>query len=294
MGLPPRAVVVTRETELDALLGAHSTIAAVRFFLEGQGRSTAQVEERHAIQRGALESVLTQIPLDWRRARVERGDLDRFLFTPEDVVLTVGQDGLVANVAKYLDGQPVIGVNPGLFDGVLAPHAPARVRELMLAVVAGELHPEARTLVEASSYGQRLLALNEIFVGHRAHQSARYLIEVRGHRERHSSSGLIVSTGTGASGWARSICRVRETAPELPGPTDAALAFLVREAWPSGETFTELTDGLLGHDDELVIESEMNAGGVVFGDGLEADFLPLDFGREVRLRVAERALQLCL
>lgn len=41
-----------------------------------------------------------------------RGDLDRFLFEPDDIVLALGQDGLVANVAKYLDGQPVIGSNP--------------------------------------------------------------------------------------------------------------------------------------------------------------------------------------
>jgi len=56
--------------------------------------------------------VLGAIPSDWRRARVDRADLDRFLFEPEDVVVAVGQDGLVANVAKYLTGQPVIGCNP--------------------------------------------------------------------------------------------------------------------------------------------------------------------------------------
>ena len=41
-----------------------------------------------------------------------RGDLDRFLFEPDDLVVIVGQDGLVANVSKYLDGQPVVGINP--------------------------------------------------------------------------------------------------------------------------------------------------------------------------------------
>ena len=61
------------------------------------------------------------MPADWRQALVRRADLDRFLFGPEDVVVAVGQDGLVANVAKYLDGQPVLGVNPApdLYDGVL-------------------------------------------------------------------------------------------------------------------------------------------------------------------------------
>ena len=46
-------------------------------------------------------------------------------FGPEDVIIAVGQDGLVANVAKYLDGQPVVGVNPDpqRNPGVLVRHA---------------------------------------------------------------------------------------------------------------------------------------------------------------------------
>ncbi len=43
---------------------------------------------------------------------MSRPELNRFLFEPEDVVIAVGQDGLVANVAKYLSGQMVVGVNP--------------------------------------------------------------------------------------------------------------------------------------------------------------------------------------
>lgn len=42
---------------------------------------------------------------------IKRAHFDRFVFAPEDVVIAVGQDGLVANVAKYLDGQPVLGIN---------------------------------------------------------------------------------------------------------------------------------------------------------------------------------------
>jgi hypothetical protein len=30
---------------------------------------------------------------------------------PKDVVMTLGQDGLVVNTAKYLNGQPIIAVN---------------------------------------------------------------------------------------------------------------------------------------------------------------------------------------
>lgn len=112
MSLPPRAVVVHRATELTELIARHGTRQQAGFFLAGRGRDLAELDARHQAQQEALATVSAAIPLDWRRAVAERNDLDRFGFGPEDVVIAVGQDGLVANVAKYLDGQPVIGINP--------------------------------------------------------------------------------------------------------------------------------------------------------------------------------------
>ena len=65
--------------------------------------------------------------------------------------------------------------------------------------------------------GQRLLALNEIFVGHRSHQSARYLIRTREGEEHQSSSGVLCASGTGSTGWARSVARQRGLEARLPG-----------------------------------------------------------------------------
>jgi hypothetical protein len=123
--LPPRAVIVTRPTEYDDLLQRHATREQARFFLASRGQRLDEVESRHAQVKSAFEAVLAAIPYRFRRAIVRRADLDRFLFEPEDIVVAVGQDGLVANVAKYLSGQIVIGINPSpaLFDGVLVRHA---------------------------------------------------------------------------------------------------------------------------------------------------------------------------
>ena len=148
-------------------------------------------------------------------------------------------------------------------------------------------------MVEARTRdGQALLALNEIFVGHRTHQSARYLLGFGGRRERHSSSGFICATGTGATGWARSIALGRTDAPPPPAPTAPELVFLVREAWPSVRTGTSLVAGVVGAGAELVVTSEMNDGGVVFGDGIEDDRLPMPYGQELALRRAEQVLRL--
>lgn len=295
--LPPRAVVVTRATEYEGLLLRHGTREQARFFLETRERKLDDVLARHEMQEAALHAVGAQVPMSWRRAKVERADLDRFLFEPEDIVIAVGQDGLVANVAKYAKGQTVIGVNPSkaLFDGVLVRHPPQAVADLLAMCARGALKVEERSMVRASTPdGSALVALNEIYIGHRTHQSSKYVIAIDSKSERHSSSGLIVCTGTGSTGWARSVSIRREGCPQLPPPTSHELAFLVREAWPSVVTGTALVHGVLKKGAALVVTSEMNDGGVAFGDGIEEDNLELPWGQVVTIARAEEALRLAV
>ena len=109
MSLAPRVVLVYRRTELDELLAHHGTYGQAAFFLSSRGRQIEQVATRHHTQAQTITAVTQAIPVDWRRGTVERGDLSRFLFAEDDIIVAVGQDGLVANVAKYLNGQVVIG-----------------------------------------------------------------------------------------------------------------------------------------------------------------------------------------
>ncbi len=292
---PPRVVVVTRPTDWQALVERHGTPQQARFFLEGRGQRAAEVEERHQRFLEALQRVLQAVPLQWRRSQVTRADLAAFVFEPADLVLALGQDGLVANVARYLDGQLVLGVNPDpeSVDGILVRHSPAAVPDLLRAAAAGRCRTEARTMAEARlDDGQRLLALNEVFVGNRTHQSARYQIRLGDQEERQSSSGLILATGTGATGWARSIDLQRRAHVGLPQPTDCKLAFFVREAFPSRTTGTRLDGGELAAGESLEVVSEMNEDGVIFGDGIELDRLDFAWGRTAVLGVAGERLQL--
>ncbi|MEV6303107.1 hypothetical protein AB0M02_27080 [Actinoplanes sp. NPDC051861] len=289
-GLAPRAVVVSRPSELSSLLARHGTRGAAAFFLKSRGRDLDEVTARDAALTSALTAVGAAIPADWRRGHVSREDLPRFLFGPEDVVVVVGQDGLVANVAKYLDGQRVIGVDPepGRNAGVLVRHQPAAVAGLL----RGDLSGEARTMVVARlDDGQQLYGLNEIFIGDAGHQSARYVLSVSSSVERQSSSGLIVGTGTGATGWCASIARDRATPPPMPAPADPAVCWFVREAWPSPATGASLVGGVLSGAQSLELTSESERL-VAFADGVEADALQMTWGQRITVTVADRRLQL--
>jgi NAD kinase len=290
MSLTPRVVVVTRRTEYDEMLATHGTRGQAAFFLSTRGRDIAELEARHRLTQQAIETATAAIPVDWRRGSVERSDVSRFLFSPDDLVVVVGQDGLVANVAKYLDGQPVIGVDPepARNAGVLVTHAARDVGDLLRA--ADQV--TERTMVEAQlDDGQRLLALNEIFVGHPSHQTARYDLHTPdAGDEAQASSGLIVATGTGATGWCRSIARERNSAVLLPSPADPRLVWFVREAWPSPATGTDLTEGELdGSQLAVTVKSDRL---VAFGDGIETDALTLTWGQTLTIGRAATALRL--
>ncbi|MGV9264771.1 hypothetical protein ACWDRR_08935 [Kitasatospora sp. NPDC003701] len=330
MTLAPRAVLVHRRTEYEELLAHHGTPGQAAFFLSARGRSMAEVEERHRRQADALARAAAAVPLEWRRTRVERADLPRFLFEPEDVVVVVGQDGLVANVAKYLDGQPVIGVDadPGRNPGVLVRHRADALAALLPAAVArsGARHLEERTMVEAvADDTQRLLALNEVYVGQPGHQTARYRLAVAGAApdgapagsaagghasgrsaagrsgasdrsqagpaEPQASSGVLVGTGTGATGWCRSAWLERGGPLALPEAAAPALAWFVREAWPSPATGTSQVHGVLDAGRQLVLTVESDRL-VAFGDGIETDALELTWGQSIRLGVAATRLRL--
>lgn len=233
--------------------------------------------------------------MTWRQARVERGDLDRFLFAPEDVVVVVGQDGLVANVAKYLAGQPVVGIDadPGRNPGVLVRHRPRDAGALLASAHGGRA--DELTMVEAvADDTQRLVALNEIYLGAAGHQTARYrlgLDEYGGAVEPQASSGVLVGTGTGASGWLRSVWQERGGTVPLPGPTDERLLWFVREAWPSPATGTSLVSGELTASAQLSLTVESDRL-IAFGDGMEGDAVQLVWGQTVRVGVAGVRLRL--
>jgi NAD kinase len=294
----PRVVLVTRKTPLQILQARHGTLAQAEFYLRSRGEDVGEVREMHERLSAGLDEVIACLPADQRRTLVDRDQIDRFLFAPDDLVVVVGQDGLVPNVAKYLSGQLTIGVNPdpSRYDGVLCQHPPRLLPALLDWVHRPTGHGfrvQQRTMLAAEREdGQRLLALNELFVGHRTHQSARYRLRVAGSEERQSSSGIICATGTGCTGWALSIARQRRIEKELPEPEEGRGVWLVREPFPSVHTRVSLDFGPIAREAGIEIASEMAEDGVVFADGIEADRIEFADGHTLRIGLAEQRLAL--
>lgn len=292
--LNPRVVLVSRETEYASLLAKHGTRGQAEFFLSTRGQKIEELEERDALQIRALTAAKNAIPADWSYVQVLREDLNRFLFSADDIIVPVGQDGLVANLAKYLDGQLVIGVSPdpASSEGVLTRHGVDALPTLFKGAAHADVDVQARTMVEAvAGEGLSLLALNELFIGHESHQSARYVVQVDGAEEFQSSSGMIVATGTGLTGWAKSIMKATHRAFEI-APGEKRAAFFAREPWPSRTSGCEITAGEIVEDERVTLLSRINEGGVIFADGIEQDFLPFNWGVQAKIQLADKRLAL--
>ena len=131
---------------------------------------------------------------------MDRGFLPNFVFGPDDTVVTLGQDGLVANTLKYLNGQPVVGVNPDpeRWDGRLLPFRVSDLSKLMPEVVLRKRPTRSVTMAKAAlNNGQTMYGVNDLFIGPKTHCSARYLIRSGEASETQSSSGSNCLNGHG-------------------------------------------------------------------------------------------------
>lgn len=298
-----KLVLVVRPTRLQELLGRLNTKKQAKFYLEHAGLDFEDYEREDDTYRRALDVLQTALLPLLKVQRVERALVPTFLFAPTDLVVALGQDGLVANTAKYAGAQPLVGVNPDppRFDGVLLPFLPTTARAGVEAVLKGKARVREVTLAEAIlSDGQRLLAFNDFFLGAKTHVSARYRLDSGRGWERQSSSGVIVSTGAGSTGWLSSVCNmVSGMAPMLGGRSgepwklrweDERLAWVVREPYASKSTGSAQIGGLLEKGAALKLESLMPSGGVIFSDGMEDDCLAFNSGSIAQVRTsAQRA-----
>ena len=203
-----RVVIVSRATRLENVLVSHNTVSQARFYIKQLGGDFDDYENEHNQYAESLKLVRRSLDELVNVQVLDRKFLPNFIFAPEDIVVVVGQDGLVANTLKYLNGQPVIGVNPDVkrWDGVLLPFKPNDVSKVFKDTISGNRKFEDVTMARAKvQNGQELLAVNDFFIGQKTHASARYVIKYGGLKENQSSSGIIVSTGLGSTGWMKSI-----------------------------------------------------------------------------------------
>ena len=297
-----KLVVVTRRTRLEELIDRFNTKGQAKFYIEHAGGDFRAYEDEHAAYHRSLERLRRDLEFGLPRQFIDRSLVPTFVFGSHDLVVTLGQDGLVANVAKYAGEQPIVGVNPDpeRFDGILLPFLPAQAKAVVAHVLGGKaIATRAVTLAAVRlNDGQQLLAFNDLFIGSRSHVSARYRLTAGGRTEAQSSSGVLVSTGAGSTGWMSSVFNMASGVTTFAGGQngkpilvrweDPRLLFAVREPFISRHSAASIVAGWIESEEEILIESLMPVGGVIFSDGVEQDFLEFNAGAIGHIRRASK------
>ncbi|MBL8794910.1 MAG: hypothetical protein JNM56_13460 [Planctomycetia bacterium] len=320
-----RITVVTRPTRLAGLLQRWGTKGQAKFRfkankmavqaragnLEQAAKLQKQtddvdfdlLEDEDQVYRDAVGRLMRDLDLGVPVQVIDRAFMPNYDFSMSTAVVVLGQDGLVANAAKYVGDAPLVGVNPdpARFDGVLLPFRLTNARGAVHAVLSGKGRIRPVTLAEVKLQdGQQMLAFNDFFVGVRSHVSARYRLTVNGRTESQSSSGVLISTGAGSTGWMSSVYnmaagiaaqRERIEPPRLNWD-EPRLLWAVREPFISRTSQAGLVCGTLERGAAMEIESMTPENGVIFSDGIEADVLEFNAGTIATIGVAARKARL--
>jgi hypothetical protein len=323
----PSIVVVTTPTRFQGLVGRWGTKGQAQFRLRqaalhrqlietsSAGPSSITDEEatfalyeaENAKYQASLDRLRDDLDFGYPLTLVERRYLPTYEFRNAMVVVVIGPDGLVANTAKYVGDLPIVGINPDpqRIDGILVPFDVPAARGVVEAVLNQRFNSQPVTMAEAVlNDGQSLLAFNDLFIGRRTHVSARYNLRWKSFGESQSSSGVIVATGAGSTGWLSSVFNMTRGITAWSGTdfdqpskmawNDRRLAWVVREPFASRFSQAELVVGLLEQQEELILESLMPEGGAIFSDGIEDDFLEFNSGSTVRIRIAQQQARLVI
>lgn len=297
-----KVVLVKRQTRLDSLIAQYNSESQVRFIIESRGGRFEDYLEEHRIYQAAIEHVQRDLHTVARVHVLDRQYLAKYQFGRHDIIVVVGQDGLVANTLKYLQDQPVIAANPDpdRFDGILLPFKVSGLARRVTAVHAQDFDATSITMAEMSlNDGQTLRAVNDFYIGPRYPISAQYRLKWSDLEEVQSSSGVLVSTGLGSSGWLKSIMTgasglldlQAEMASQFAWDSDY-LQFVVREPFPSNRTGTSLVQGRVSQDQPLTLESFMPSNGIIFSDGMYEDCVEFNAGAIASFTLAKHRARL--
>lgn len=299
-----KVILVRRKTRLDDLIMRFNTIDQAKFYIEHLGADFSDYIAEHEQYNKSVNQAVEIISRLCRLQIIDRFFLPNFIFGKEDIIIAVGQDGLVANTLKYLSIQPIIGVNPDplRWEGVLLPFKVKDLEKVILDVLKNKYSVQEVSMAKTTlSDGQVLYAVNDFFIGQKTHVSSLYQIKYKNVTEQQSSSGVIISTGLGASGWFKSILAgsagiaggmLKKNINVLPDENfhwdSDYLYFSVREPFPSKKSSAGVVFGKITKREPLIIVSQMPENGVVFSDGIENDYLEFRSGVQATITLAEK------
>lgn len=201
---------------------------------------------------------------------LERNELTRKLVRNADLVISLGGDDHFKYVSHFLENEVIAGINSDTFssEGNLCYFTDAAD---VLAAIKGKFTVENWTRLQASVNGEKVQkATGDYSLGEYVEQfMSSYAIEYRGDKEEQKSSGVMVMTGAGSSGWGGDEARYLH--PEgIAFPRTARIArFIVKTPHHGKYSGLTMLEGVIEAGEELIVHSLNKRQGIVAVDSLE-------------------------
>ena len=106
------AIIIRDKTRLEQLIERFNSKAQAKFYIESTGGDFEFYESEHHKFYNSLKKTQDVIGQSFKTKVLDRSFLPTYIFTKKDLIVVIGQDGLVANTAKYVNELPIVAVNP--------------------------------------------------------------------------------------------------------------------------------------------------------------------------------------
>src|SRR3989344_1537756 len=201
----------------------------------------------------------------------DRDKLRRQQFETRDLIIAVGGDGTFLRAAQFVKNEIIFGVNADVLnkEGFFTEASRTSFEEKLGKIINDKSEIKRLPRLEAFINGKKIgtLALNEFYIGpKKGYHGAKYTVQIGSKKERHKSSGILVTTPAGSYAWAKAAYRSIM-------PLDSKnFQFVVREPY-EGKVFRryKIKHGILRKNDRIRIISEM-LDGVIVADSVGKEY----------------------
>jgi NAD+ kinase len=209
--------------------------------------------------------------------------------TGYDLVLSVGGDGTLLEVARYVGDLPILGVNsdPSRSTAFFCAADRSSIASCLGALLAGHMHQLllARLQIALNDVLLPFYALNDILIAHSNPAAmASYILCLDGICENQKSSGIWIATAAGST------AAIRSAGGRVLPLQSRTRQYLVREPYTSNDRPYQFLQGGIPPDVPIELISRMRRGRL-FLDGPHLRY-PLGLGDTLSVTLAPIPLRL--
>jgi len=209
-----------------------------------------------------------------------------------ELIISFGGDNHFQYVSHFVNSNILMGINsdPKSSEGALTYFNADHLEDIITKLKKDNFEVEEWVRLEVKLGNETYLATAEVFLGEdRRKMMSRYILELNGKKEEQKSSGLLVVTGAGSTGWYDSSCRyIYENGNPFSKTSDYA-RFLATETYRGKLNGYKMIEGSLEKEQEIKLYSLADDKGIITIDCNEDyDF---SMGKTALIKVSDKPLR---